>query len=127
MEHFNKLTPKEQELLAVLSEECGEVVQAIGKILRHGLESRHPDGGPTNREHLFKEATDVVAAVRMLCEGGVIRLMGHEDVMNAREAKQRYLHHARFKGSCGCEGLCRQRMLASDEVDETCRCVHGAD
>lgn len=30
-------------------------------------------------------------------------------------------------GSCGCDGLCRQRDLASDEVDKTCRAVHGAE
>lgn len=29
------------------------------------------------------------------------------------------------QGSCGCDGLCRQRDLASDEVDQSCRAVHG--
>lgn len=56
-QHFNQLTPAEAERLALLAEECGEVIQAIGKILRHGYESRHPDGGPTNREALEREHT----------------------------------------------------------------------
>lgn len=34
--HFNNLTPGEAERLAMLAEECGEVIQAVGKILRHG-------------------------------------------------------------------------------------------
>ena len=35
-DHFNNLTPGEAERLAILAEECGEVIQIIGKILRHG-------------------------------------------------------------------------------------------
>ena len=34
--HFNKLTPAQAERLAILIEECGEVIQAATKILRHG-------------------------------------------------------------------------------------------
>lgn len=33
--------------------------------------------------------------------------------------------HYPERGGCGCGGLCEQRGLASDEVDETCRAVHG--
>lgn len=62
MEHFNRLTPAEAERLALLAEECGEVIQAIGKVLRHGFESTHPDGGPTNRESLERECGDVYHA-----------------------------------------------------------------
>ena len=36
MNNFNQLTPAETERLAILAEECGEVIQAVGKILRHG-------------------------------------------------------------------------------------------
>jgi hypothetical protein len=45
------LTPGERERLAILSEECGEVVRAIGKIQRYGWESSSPFvvGGRTNR------------------------------------------------------------------------------
>ena len=40
MEHFNGLTPAEAKRLALLAEECGEVLQAIGKVLRHGFGRR---------------------------------------------------------------------------------------
>ena len=34
MDKHNNLTPAEEERLALLSEECGEVIQAIGKVLK---------------------------------------------------------------------------------------------
>lgn len=71
--NYNKLTPEEIERLAMLSEECGEVVQIVGKILRHGYESRNPfapaklgEKSPTNRELLIGELRDIAAIVRMM-------------------------------------------------------------
>lgn len=52
---FNRLTPAEAERLALLAEECGEAIQAIGKILRHGYESNHPEFTETNRTQLPDE------------------------------------------------------------------------
>lgn len=68
------LTDAQRELLALLLEELGESQQAIGKILRHGYESRHPNGGPTNRETLNAEIGDVMAAVEMLHAAGDLSL-----------------------------------------------------
>lgn len=64
----NDLTPAQAERLAILAEECGEVVQAIGKILRHGYESCHPcdTAGPNNAEYLLKEVFDLRAAILMI-------------------------------------------------------------
>lgn len=36
----NNLTDVEIERLGLLAEECGEVLQLVGKILQHGYESR---------------------------------------------------------------------------------------
>lgn len=93
-EHFNELTPREAELLALLAEECGEVVQAIGKILRHGLESRHPGGGPTNREALAVELSHIQAASTLLDQAnvlpsGLVATGCEQKLGNVR----RYLHH----------------------------------
>lgn len=61
-EHFNKLTPAEAERLAMLAEECAEVIQIIGKILRHGYESHHPETPDiTNRDLLGNELIDLAA------------------------------------------------------------------
>lgn len=93
-QHFNQLTPAEAERLAILSEECGEVVQAIGKILRHGLQSRHPNGGATNRELLAFEIGDLFHAVEMLVVAGDL---DGDAILAAKEEKAlriaKHLHH----------------------------------
>jgi NTP pyrophosphatase (non-canonical NTP hydrolase) len=61
------LSDAERERLAILAEECGEVIQIIGKVLRHGYESRHPNGGPTNRELLESELAHVGVAKDRMC------------------------------------------------------------
>ena len=59
-QHFNGLTPAETERLAMLAEECAEVIQIVGKILRHGYESHHPDTPDvSNRFLLRRELLDV--------------------------------------------------------------------
>lgn len=95
MEHFNKLSPAEAERLAILAEECGEVIQVVGKILRHGFQSTHPDGGPTNRQQLEKEmgALFHVIVMMALCRD----VDTHQIiVIHAQEKRRnlaRYTHH----------------------------------
>lgn len=60
----NKLTMSELERLAILSEECGEVIQVIGKIMRHGYNSWHPNSpNETNRDLLQKELEDLASVI----------------------------------------------------------------
>ena len=103
MEHFNGLTPAEAERLALLAEECGEVIQAIGKVLRHGYESTHPDGGPTNREALERECGDVYHAIWRVIGAGDIDGNGMSQRADDKaKSVGRYLHHqghnARIQG-----------------------------
>jgi NTP pyrophosphatase (non-canonical NTP hydrolase) len=92
--HFNNLTEAEAERLSVLMEECGEVIQIIGKIQRHGLESKHPKGGPTNRELLQTELGHVCYAMEMMENAKDINF---DAVLESIEAKKEnitpYLHH----------------------------------
>lgn len=69
-DNFNKLTPAETERLSMLAEECAEVIQVVGKILRHGYESSNPtiprEHGvfiPTNYGDLIKELEDIRGVV----------------------------------------------------------------
>ena len=64
----NRLSLAQIERLAILSEECGEVVQAIGKILRHGYKSK----GWSNKEDLETEIGNIMAAVERLHQAGDI-------------------------------------------------------
>ncbi len=90
----NKLSPAEIERLALLAEECGEVVQVIGKILRHGYESYHPNGHSSNRELLTNELGDLYAAIKMMTDTDDLKMI---EVLDAAEDKKRrvaeYLHH----------------------------------
>lgn len=91
---FNNLSPAEAERLALLAEELGESIQAIGKILRHGYESRHPDGGPTNRESLEIELGDVRHAInRMTASGDLIEKNIEDRSLKKAISVEKYLHH----------------------------------
>lgn len=92
--YFARLAPHELEILACLAEECGEVCQAIGKVIRHGLASRHPRKANDNRTELGVEVGQVHAISQMAVELGVLR---ERDVMRGRAGKwltiAPYLHH----------------------------------
>ncbi len=94
MENFNKLTPAELERLAILAEECGEVIQIIGKIQRHGYESKHPDGGDCNGELLEQEVGDLICAINLMISNDDLRpseiRLGAEEKANRI---RKYLHH----------------------------------
>ncbi len=70
---FNQLTPDEAERLAMLAEECAEVIQIIGKVLRHGYDSHHPsDPAVSNRLLLTRELVDLESVVRAMVRHGEI-------------------------------------------------------
>jgi hypothetical protein len=64
----DELTMGQIERLAILNEECAEVSQIIGKILRFGYESRFPADGKSNKERLQEELRDVLVAALLLLE-----------------------------------------------------------
>lgn len=93
--HFNGLTPAEAERLALLSEELSEAGQVIGKILRHGFDSSHPDAlETTNRDLLENELGDVTAAIEMMVEAGDLNTLRiAEMARQKRRNVRKYLHH----------------------------------
>ena len=70
------------EVLDILQEECAEVIQAVSKIRRFGVDNFKPGKPKTNREHLEDEIGDVMAMIDILCSMGVI------DLANLQAAKQ---------------------------------------
>lgn len=94
VQSFNRLTPAEHERLSVLMEEMGEAIQAIGKVFRHGYETTHPDGGPTNRDMLENELGDVRYAMIAICEAGDLsKAKIHDWADIKRHTIGRWLHH----------------------------------
>ena len=59
------LSNKLNEILDILQEECAEVIQAISKCRRFGMDNSYKDGG-TQREHLIQELGDVTLLIELL-------------------------------------------------------------
>jgi NTP pyrophosphatase (non-canonical NTP hydrolase) len=77
-----------KEVMAILQEECAEVIQAVSKINRFGLESSWQ--GVTNKEALITEIGDVLAVIIILLEQTDINIT-EEEVFAAIEAKNKKL------------------------------------
>lgn len=99
MIHFNQLTPQQAERLALLGEELGATQHAIGKILRHGFESRNPtlhsSHAPSNRETLTKEIASILVAIDLLIEAEDISKQAISEYIEIKKIRvEPYLHHA---------------------------------
>ena len=57
---------KINEVMNILSEECAEVIQAVSKINRFGIDNYKPGKPKTNREHLEEELGDMLAMIDIL-------------------------------------------------------------
>jgi NTP pyrophosphatase (non-canonical NTP hydrolase) len=90
------MTPAELERLAILAEECGEVQQIIGKILRHGYDSHNPfdPNRTSNRELLERELGDLSFIVNFLGDNNDINLLSVRRHMTTKEENiGQYLHY----------------------------------
>jgi hypothetical protein len=69
-----RLSPAELERVAILADQCGQVVQICGKILRHGYESCNPFDArcKPNRLLLEREVGAVRGAIDLLINRGDI-------------------------------------------------------
>lgn len=64
---------KNQEALVILQEECAEVIQAVSKCFRFGIDNDHKSG-VTQRSNLEMEIGDMLSLVDILIEQGVVDL-----------------------------------------------------
>lgn len=67
------MNDKTQEALIILQEECAEVIQAVSKCYRFGIDNQHKSG-ITQRANLEMEIGDMLALVDILIEQGEIDL-----------------------------------------------------
>ena len=80
--HVDDLTP------VITQEECAEVIQAISKVFRFGLEQKHPWTGISNKESLEEEIGQLMYML--------LKITNHYDlnranIWNAYENKQKAL------------------------------------
>jgi NTP pyrophosphatase (non-canonical NTP hydrolase) len=73
-----------KEVMDIAQEECAEVIQAISKISRFGIDNLKPGKPKTNREHLEEELGDLLAMVDILENMDAINM---DNVNLARRAK----------------------------------------
>jgi len=66
------LDSKTKEVMDILQEECAEVIQAVSKISRFGIDNLKPGKPKTNREHLEEELGDMLAMIDILKEKGIV-------------------------------------------------------
>jgi NTP pyrophosphatase (non-canonical NTP hydrolase) len=66
------MNEQEREVMNILSEECAEVIQAISKCHRFGLDNYKPGKPKTNFDHLQEEIGDLLAMVDILLDMQVI-------------------------------------------------------
>lgn len=92
----NGLTSYQTELLVMLAEEAGEIVQAVTKILRHGYMSKNPDSltGNTNRTELENELCDFLAVLDLIEDDHQVVIAG-DDVMLSSKRKLKWMHHTK--------------------------------
>ena len=73
-----------KEVMAVLQEECAEVIQAVSKINRFGLDTEWQ--GVSNKQALITEIGDVLAIISVLVDETDINI-NDADLLNAMDAK----------------------------------------
>jgi NTP pyrophosphatase (non-canonical NTP hydrolase) len=66
------MNTEDNEVMDITQEECAEVIQAISKIRRFGVDNTKPGTDYTNRAHLEEELGDVLAMIDILLVNDVV-------------------------------------------------------
>lgn len=79
-----ELDKRTKEVMDILQEECAEVIQAVSKISRFGIDNSKPGTEYTNREHLEEELGDMLAMIDILQD---LNVVSRENMEIAKRAK----------------------------------------
>ena len=60
------------ETLVIAQEECAEVIKEISKVIRFGLDNKHPNESETNRDKLTQEIGDLLCMIDLMIEKDII-------------------------------------------------------
>lgn len=62
------MSSKNNLIARITQEECAEVIQAISKVLRFGIDHVSPVTGITNKSHLEEEIGQLIAMMQLLAD-----------------------------------------------------------
>ena len=90
---------RQEHLLAILKEECAELIQAASKTSRFSINSNY-DNGVNNAEQMQKEFNDVLAMAEMVNDSyGEILFSTDFEMIKAK--KQRVEKYLLYSKECG--------------------------
>lgn len=78
------MSTKTNEIMDILQEECAEVIQAVSKCRRFGIDNFKPGKPKSNRQHLEEELGDLLAMIDILIEDNVV---SYNELIAAKAAK----------------------------------------
>lgn len=58
--------------MLIAQEECAEVIQAISKVFRFGMDDVHPTTQKSNKDSLEEELGDLVCMIEMMMQRGIV-------------------------------------------------------
>ena len=76
-----------KEVFCIAQEECAEVIQAVSKISRFGLDNYKPGKPKTNREHLEDELGDLITMIDILHSMDIVSYANIERAQSAKIEK----------------------------------------
>ena len=66
------MNSRDKEILDITQEECAEVIVAVSKISRFGLDNFKPGKPKTNRQHLAEELGDLQCMIDLCVEHDLV-------------------------------------------------------
>jgi NTP pyrophosphatase (non-canonical NTP hydrolase) len=78
----------EKEVMLIAQEECAEVIQAISKVFRFGMDDVHPTTNKSNRDSLEEEVGDLLCMIELMQQYGIVNPI---NVLNANVSKRNKL------------------------------------
>ena len=82
------MNDKQKEVMLIAQEECAEVIQAISKVFRFGMDDVHPTTNKSNRDSLEEEVGDLLCMIELLQQYGIVNA---KNVLNANVSKRNKL------------------------------------
>jgi NTP pyrophosphatase (non-canonical NTP hydrolase) len=82
------MSDKQKEIMLIAQEECAEVIQAISKVFRFGMNDVHPTTMKSNKDSLEEEVGDLMCMIELMQQYGII---SPTNVINANVSKRNKL------------------------------------